>query len=340
MPQAKLHSASPTRHSCQQKRTRYSNQHGAKTTYPRSKSQSSSTRHPYHRRRNGPPPSTPLSRRGTATEAEEEYPPYAVHLTRPNLENLRSNTSQTAYVSMPLDQDAVPKWYMILAALFSWLLLAGYVILPGAFTAVGSYIPRAKSAHLSPKTREGSEIEASPAQAPNATSSNSGEAILKSIKTAPLTVLGGILIGMGALGMLTVGFRWHRNYAWLITRLLIPGGMNAAAGMLSTFTCVYTQQGGEWSASATAALSVESAVLALCLAMFVRCGLLLGRMRRDHHSHNGMTTWNSAEKKRYGADRPQPKGREVRFEAMMKRDGDDGDYVVVEEYETPLGNIV
>ena len=39
-------------------------------------------------------------------------------------------------MKMLLQLDEIPWWHNILASLCTWLLLAGYVVLPGAFTSI------------------------------------------------------------------------------------------------------------------------------------------------------------------------------------------------------------
>ena len=42
----------------------------------------------------------------------------------------------TPYIDMLLERDDIPTRHNILASVFTWLLLAGYMIFPGAFTSI------------------------------------------------------------------------------------------------------------------------------------------------------------------------------------------------------------
>ncbi|KAM7211001.1 hypothetical protein V8F06_013608 [Rhypophila decipiens] len=47
-----------------------------------------------------------------------------------------ANGSQTKYMEMLLSLDKTPQLYNILCSCFTWILLAGFVVIPGSFTSL------------------------------------------------------------------------------------------------------------------------------------------------------------------------------------------------------------
>ncbi|KAH6655433.1 hypothetical protein BKA67DRAFT_515420 [Truncatella angustata] len=173
----------------------------------------------------------------------------------------RANTSfQTRYMDMLLSLDTIPRLHNIYASLFTWILLAGYVVLPGTFTSIRD---------LSDDT----EVRANSA----------ASTILDHVKNVPLLVIAAICCGIGMSGMIWLMIRWRNNYVWLLNRLLLPGTMNGLAGLIGTLVTVYTQQNGSWSISAKVGAIVEGCSLVICGMMFVFFNnLLLARIKRKH----------------------------------------------------------
>ncbi|KAL3424407.1 hypothetical protein PVAG01_03688 [Phlyctema vagabunda] len=110
---------------------------------------------------------------------------------RPGLPQ-RQNSVQTRYMTMLLNLDDIPRLHNILAAFFTWVLLAGFLILPGTFTTITKKIDEDDG-----KSQTASEI-------------------LRSIKHVQLLVVGGVCSGIGALGMAWLWYKWRRNYVWLL----------------------------------------------------------------------------------------------------------------------------
>lgn len=50
----------------------------------------------------------------------------------------RADSQNTRYMNMLLALDGIPRLHNILAAFFTWILLAGFVLLPGTFTSLQS----------------------------------------------------------------------------------------------------------------------------------------------------------------------------------------------------------
>jgi hypothetical protein len=103
--------------------------------------------------------------------------------------------AQTRYISMLLQLDAISSLYNILASASTWLLLAGFVVLPGTFTTL-------KNSHAPASTE-------------------AGRAALGIIQNTPLLWLGAICFITAALGMSWVWWKLQENYIWLINRIFL-----------------------------------------------------------------------------------------------------------------------
>jgi hypothetical protein len=110
----------------------------------------------------------------------------------------RANSGHTRYMRMLLALDTIPRLHNILAAFFTWILLAGFVIFPGTFTSLDS-------------------LSDSDAIKNNSAASE----IFKSVKNVPLLVIAGICCGIGAGGMLWLWWTWRKNYVWLLNRIFL-----------------------------------------------------------------------------------------------------------------------
>ena len=112
-----------------------------------------------------------------------------------------ANGSQTKYMEMLLSLDKIPQLHNILCSCFTWILLAGFVVIPGSFTSLKK---------LEAKTN-GEIIPGSPA----------ANAILSSVAETSVTAIGFFCMGVG-----TIGAMW-----------LVGGGARITSGCLISFTC-------------------------------------------------------------------------------------------------------
>lgn len=141
--------------------------------------------HPFRLQR--PPP--PRVKKVKTTTTDEEAPQEKPSIT-PN------PPLQTKYIDMLLELDTVSRWHNILAGVFSWLLLAGYLVLPGTFTSIRN------SRTLS----EGA--------------GNAGKVVVKAAQNLPLLWLAGFCCGVASLGMLFLCRIWYSNYKWMLDRII------------------------------------------------------------------------------------------------------------------------
>lgn len=107
----------------------------------------------------------------------------------------------TKYMKMLMFQaqtiEKRPYWN-ILAATFTWILLAGFIVLPGTYTKIegSDFLQKAKE--------DDSKLE---------------NKIL--VAVTKLLVVAGVLCAIGILGILGLFLKWKGNYNWLINKLLL-----------------------------------------------------------------------------------------------------------------------
>ncbi|KAK4645423.1 hypothetical protein QC761_201300 [Podospora bellae-mahoneyi] len=149
---------------------------------------------------------------------------------------------QTPYMSILLSLDKIPRLHNILSTLFLFLLLAGYVIIPGSFTALSrppldpeSAIPINLGANTTPDKK----------------------LLLTRANTATM-VVGFVFIIIGTFGTAWLGLKWRRNYVWLLNKLYLPLVMYSMVGLVGTVVGVYAVQNGEWSTQAIIAGILEA----------------------------------------------------------------------------------
>jgi hypothetical protein len=113
---------------------------------------------------------------------------------------VRTPSVQTRYMNMLLAIDQIPRFYNILAACSTWLLLAGYLVFPSTFTSLS------KSDVLNTDNGEDAVVK---------------KAILKTVKNAPFLWIAGACCIIGGAGMVWLWVRWRDNYVWLINRIFL-----------------------------------------------------------------------------------------------------------------------
>jgi len=106
-------------------------------------------------------------------------------------------TISTSYIKMLLQLDNIPKIYNILASVFTWLLLAGYIVLPGTFTSIRNSHALADGA------------------------GKAGKLVVRTVQNVPLLAVAGISCVIGALGMGYLSWTWQHNYMWLLNRIIL-----------------------------------------------------------------------------------------------------------------------
>ncbi|KAH6631046.1 hypothetical protein B0J18DRAFT_476303 [Chaetomium sp. MPI-SDFR-AT-0129] len=185
---------------------------------------------------------------------------------------------QTPYMNMLLSLDRIPRLHNILVSFFVWILLAGFIILPGSFTS-----SKRKEDNATVQIPIGGTSGTSTGTNGNkATTGTGGKLSLTPANTAAL-VIGFLCLLAGTFGSAWLGLRWRRNYVWLLNKLYMPLTLTCIAGLIATITAVYTQQAGEWGPQAVTTAVVEAVELAISLMLFfVYNYWLLKRVRGEH----------------------------------------------------------
>ncbi|CAG7957991.1 unnamed protein product [Penicillium salamii] len=170
---------------------------------------------------------------------------------------------ETAYVRMIVEADEIAWEYNIIASSANWVLLAGYLVVPGTFTS----------------------LQRSSALNNSLSHNTAGDAILSTIQNPPLLAIACILF---VLGTTTMGwlFRAHRiNYIWLINRLFIPTLLNAFAGLLTIIINICTARHGDVSIMALLAIITTGLSATSSFALTIMYKKKLKRLREEHYSH-------------------------------------------------------
>ncbi|KIJ17992.1 hypothetical protein PAXINDRAFT_9079 [Paxillus involutus ATCC 200175] len=158
---------------------------------------------------------------------------------------------------MLLALDKIASYWNILAAFFTWILLAGFVLFPGTFAAWGS-------------------------------SSGTEQKIAGYVQQVPLYIIAWACTGIGAVGMLWLWWTWHKNYVWLVNRIFIPGLLNSLAGMLSTLANVYGAQQRTFSETSKSSLFITAGVAFVCAILFIIYHfILLEALKKQHDREVG-----------------------------------------------------
>ena len=181
-----------------------------------------------------------------------------------------SGIVRSRYAEMVFED--VPRAHNLLSGLFTWILLAGFVVLPGTFASLES----------------------------NSTTAGEFNKVLHSIHHVSLCVhflstsvyssdvLSRLSIAfgccaIGALGMLIFWWRWAHNYVWLLNSIFVPGMLNGLSGVVSTIAGIYGSQNGQYNSSSIATLAVTGGCTIICgFITLIYSHWKLGRVKRRH----------------------------------------------------------
>ncbi|KIY00736.1 uncharacterized protein Z520_03401 [Fonsecaea multimorphosa CBS 102226] len=176
---------------------------------------------------------------------------------------------QTRYMEMLLHLDQIPRLDNILASLFTWILLAGFLVVPGTFTTF-----KQSKAFQNADNDDNNEV---------------AHAIVHSIANIGLLWLAGAFCAVGSLGCLWLWLRWRKNYVWLINRIFLPVTMNSIAGLLTTLVNVYTAQHGVWSVTAKITAIVTGSCVGVAGLLFACYNFwMLRKVQKAHEREMGL----------------------------------------------------
>lgn len=108
---------------------------------------------------------------------------------------------QTRYMEMLLHLDKIPRLHNIMASAFTWILLAGFLVVPGTYTKI--------------------QTSQTVKDADNPNDTGVAHDIVHSIANIGLLWVSGFLALVGAFGCFYLWFRWRQNYVWLINRIFL-----------------------------------------------------------------------------------------------------------------------
>ena len=108
-------------------------------------------------------------------------------------------SAQTRYVDMLLGLDTIPRSHNLFASFSTWILLAGFIVVPGTFVSVEDNKRLQKDA-------KDSRVD---------------HAVLNTVKHASLIWVAGSCCLVGGAGMVWLWWRWRRNYVWLINKIFL-----------------------------------------------------------------------------------------------------------------------
>lgn len=120
---------------------------------------------------------------------------------KPNLYQVESFTTiETRYMQMLLELDHIPWFYNILAGAGHWILLAGYLVVPGTFTSLQEKTKSLDNDHMK------ESVEAT---------------IINTIRNPPLLAISCFCLTLGATIMIWLSWKIRNNYIWLVNKLFM-----------------------------------------------------------------------------------------------------------------------
>jgi len=111
----------------------------------------------------------------------------------------RRPPTESRYVTMLLELDKIPRLHNVYAGVFTWLILAGYIVFPGTFTSLkeSDTLQNAANRHRAEK------------------------AILDTVQNASLLWVAGFCCLIGVVGIIWLWKKWRTNYIWLVNRIFL-----------------------------------------------------------------------------------------------------------------------
>ena len=197
----------------------------------------------------------------------------------------------TPYEKLLLKQ--APWWQNNLSPFFTWILLAGFLVLPGSFSTLETI--ETSSGNIKKVLHA---IENLPLYVP------SFESEKKTTFRCFSNVWGStnrlvIAYGCCAFGVCGMCFLWwcqSDNCVWLLRHVFIPGMLNGLSGLVSTLINVYATHNGVLGAPSIATLAVTGVCIVICgfLATFYWLSVLRP-LFRDHQKRERLRERNALE---------------------------------------------
>ena len=110
-----------------------------------------------------------------------------------------TEVKDTPYMRM-LKEEALMNWkYNVMVSAANWVLLAGYLVIPGTFTSL----------------KESNKVEKA------LDKNNAGRAALNTIQNPPLLVIACLFLAVGATVLVLLYRKFRPNYTWLVNKLFM-----------------------------------------------------------------------------------------------------------------------
>ena len=113
----------------------------------------------------------------------------------------RMPSVQTRYMEMLLHLDEIPRIHNIAGSLFTWIILAGFLVVPGTFTSFKN-----SKQFQNADSDDGDDI---------------AHKIVHSIANIALLYISAGFCAVGTIGCIWLWIRWRHNYVWLINRIFL-----------------------------------------------------------------------------------------------------------------------
>jgi len=166
--------------------------------------------------------------------------------------------AETEYMKMLFDD--VSLWHNMLAQFFAWIVLAGFLFLPGSFGTLS-------------KLQINNEAY---------------KDVLSTLQNIPLLVVGFSCSALGGIGMCYLWWHHRKNYAWLVDSIFIPASFGGLSGLISTFVDIYANKNGAYNAASIASVGVTGGCAVISGFLAVICSFwLLRRLKKEHDEAQG-----------------------------------------------------
>jgi hypothetical protein len=152
---------------------------------------------PEHVKPDRVPSSEPTDPKHPEPEPEPEPDPEHIDPDHVNPKRAATNAPalQTPYMVMSVQANLTAMKLDIYGVIFSWLILAGYVVLPNTFTSLQN--------------------------ADSLAATTGGKAIQDAVRNVPLLPFAGVLCCIGAAGSCWLWWLQRRNYVWLVSHIFL-----------------------------------------------------------------------------------------------------------------------
>ncbi|KAE9373868.1 hypothetical protein N431DRAFT_338074 [Stipitochalara longipes BDJ] len=148
----------------------------------------------------------------------------------------------------------------IAASVYTWLLLAGFIVFPSTF--------------LNLQTGTTGTLE--------------GITIERVIKHIPLLCIAGSCTLAGTVMICQLWVKRRTNYEWLINHLFLPALCNSFIGLVTALFNIYTARSGLWSVTAIVTVVATGTCNAFMGIMYVLYSQKLSQVKMEHNNYMGI----------------------------------------------------